>query len=318
MKALLVLAAFLAPAAFAAPAANQLEVGKKTIRSFAGCYLVDFNYTETEGLAEGYQRDKRVYNVNGDKSVKEWIFVNEVSPTRLRVQHVLFMAGLDGKVEKETIMKHTGDEWEFNASHRYDFVAPLTWDVNRETKDLWTRRITNLDDGLRYGCSAAFSDEAYPTWGCASYAPIPGRETRDMGRKDYNTMERFNKVVAFNSSWLEREYNTKVSDNNGVRTRIAKEEGRNFWIRLPDSDCADAKAFADQRKPFWDVTREVWDEVLDGTAPFREKAPARGASRYGEMMGIEDEFSTQDLSNPAVRAKAKDLVRATIEAFRVR
>ena len=306
-----------APGAFAS---DNLELGRKAIQSMAGCYLVDFSYTETHSLKDGYQRDSRVYDANRDKTVKEWIYVDEITPTRYRVQHTLFLTGLDGKVNTDTLMKHTGDEWEFNAPYQYDFVGPGQWEPNSEaTRGLWTRRITNLDDGLRYSCSAAWTNEHYPTWGCDSYAPIPGRETRDMGRKDYNTLQRNTKVVAYGHSFLERQINIKTIDKDGARTPLAREEGKNWWVRLPDSDCAEAKQYTDQRKAFWRLNREVWDEFFDGKGTWREQGFKPGApSRYHGFLTLEDKYLSQDLKIESVRNSAKQELRELIEKFRIR
>ncbi|RZA01205.1 MAG: hypothetical protein EOP11_17590 [Proteobacteria bacterium] len=314
---LLPLAAIAAPKA---PATNNLETGRAAIKSMAGCYLVDFSYTETHSLKDGYVRKSDVYDVNKDKSVKEWIYVDEITPQRLRVQHTLFMTGLDGKVNKDTIMKHTGDEWQFNAPFQYDFVGPVHWEPNTEaTRNLWTRRITNLDDGLRYSCSAAWSNETPATWGCDSYAPIPGRETRDMQRKDYNTLQRNSTVIAYGNSFLERQINIKTIDKDGVKTPLAREEGKNWWVRLPDSDCADAAAYAKQHKPFWDLTREVWDEVLDGRGSFREQGyKPNAATRYIGFLSLEQDYLGKDLSVASIRNAAKEAFRKVIEEFRVR
>lgn len=298
---------------------SDLDRGQAAIRSMAGCYLVDFSYTETESLKEGYQRDSRVYDVNKEKSIKEWITVEQDSPTRLRVQHVLFATGLDGKVVEGTVMKHTGDEWEFNAPFRYEFTGPNRWEPASDTAGLWTRRITNLDDGLRYSCAGAWSEETFPTWGCSNYAPIPGRETRDMGRKDYNTLERSTKLVAYGHSWLERQENTKVIDENGARTPLAKELGKNWYVRLPDSDCAAAQEFAAPRKDFWSLTREAWHEAFASRETFTEQPTRPGTpSRYIKFLELEYLYQNQNLRDGAIRAEAKKALLDLIESFRVR
>jgi len=56
-----------------ASADDQLDRGRKAIRAMTGCYLVDYSFVETESFKPGYVRDPRVYDVNRDKSVKEWI-----------------------------------------------------------------------------------------------------------------------------------------------------------------------------------------------------------------------------------------------------
>src|SRR5918994_1843161 len=81
-------------------------------------------------------------------------------------------------------------------------------------------------------------DTAYPEWSCANYAPIPGRETRDMGRADYNALERSTRIVAYGDSWLERQDNLKIADGASGRAPLARETGKNWYVRLPDSQCA--------------------------------------------------------------------------------
>ena len=45
-------------------ATPQFNRGANAIKSMAGCYLVDYNFTETESLKAGYERDQRIYDVN--------------------------------------------------------------------------------------------------------------------------------------------------------------------------------------------------------------------------------------------------------------
>ena len=44
--------------------------------------------------------------------------------------------------------------------------------------------------------------------------------------------------VAYGTSWLERQDNVKVIDRNGApRENLARETGKNWYVRLPDGDC---------------------------------------------------------------------------------
>ena len=192
---------------------RQLERGLQALQSMAGCYLVDYSYVETESLKPGYVRDGRVYDVNRDKSVKEWIYPETLSPRRIRLQRILFATDPAGAVRAGSEIRHQTEDWEYGAPFLYDFVAPLTWHVRdlTSTPQLWTRRVTNLDDGLRYQCAARWTgDTAYPEWTCSNYAPIPGRETRDMRRADYQALDRTTRIIAYGSSWLERQDNVKT------------------------------------------------------------------------------------------------------------
>ncbi len=305
-----------------AQAANQtssLQAGVDAIQSMGGCYVVDYSYAETESLKSGYTRDGRVYDVNADKTIKEWIYVDQISPTRLRVQHVMFGVDLAGNVMEGSQLKHTGEDWEFQAPFLYDFTQPNTWDVRQGTPaGTWTRRVTNLDDGPRYQCAAPWStDKVNPEWSCSGYSPIPGRETRDMGRRDYDALDRMTRVISYGDSFIERQANTKVIHRGGVRENLAKEVGKNWYVRLPDSDCKPALDFIAPRRAFWDLVRETWDEVLTGDRAFIEKPAAPGRpSRYFLIQGVEEKAIRENLSDKAVRAGYKQQVLKLINDFR--
>jgi hypothetical protein len=294
------------------------EVGRTAIQKMAGCYLIDYSYTETESLKAGYVRDNRVYDVNKNKSVKELIYTIESSPTKIRLQHILFATDLDGKFMEGSELRHQAEDWEFESEYLYDFVAPATWEVRATQAGSWTRRITNLDDGLRYQCSAPWlTTTANPEWTCSNYAPIPGRETRDMGRKDYNTLQRTTRIINYGTSWLERQNNIKtIHDADNTKTPLAKEEGKNWYVRLPDSECDVVRPFVKQHTPFWALMQETWSEILDGETNFKEKVMQ--PNRYVKVMELEAKYLDQDLGIQQVREQAKKELIDIIEMYRVR
>jgi len=304
----------------AADAADDgLARGLAAIRSMTGCYLVDYSYVEVESLKPGYTRDPRVYDVNRDKSAKEWITADAVSSSRVRLQRILFLTDLAGTVRAGTEIRHQTEDWEYGAPFLYDFVAPRTWQVRdlKATPELWTRRVTNLDDGLRHQCAARWTaDTAYPEWTCTSYAPIPGRETRDMKRSDYDTLERTTRIIAYGQSFLERQDNVKIIHRDGAKVPLAREVGKNWSVRLPDAECDAARAFAAPRQAFWSVSREVWDGVLNGAGPFVEQAPAGQPPRFVKMYEVEEDYVGRDLSDPALRRQARERILKVIEAYR--
>jgi hypothetical protein len=299
----------------------QLARGLAAIRSMTGCFLVDYNYVETESLKPGYVRDARVYDVNRDKSVKEWIFASMLSPRRIWLQRVLFSTDLRGTVRAGSEIRHQSEDWEYDAPFLYDFAAPLSWQARPLAggAGLWTRRVTNLDDGLRYQCAAPWTPgTAYPEWSCSNYAPIPGRETRDMRRSDYDTLERTTRIVTYGTSWLERQDNVKVIHGGGGRAPLAREAGKNWYVKLGEGECAAARAFAEPRLPFWTLLRATWDGVLTGQGPFVERSPAGQPPRFVKMHQIEEDYLGRDLSDPATRQAARDRILAVIEEYRAR
>lgn len=316
-------AAGLATLALAARGASaddaQLQRGLGALSSMAGCFLVDYSYIETEAIKPGYVRDARVYDVNRDKSVKEWIYTEQVSPTRVRLQRILFATNLAGALRPGSELRHQTEDWEFGAPFSYDFVAPSTWQVRdlSATRDLWMRRVTNLDDGLRYQCAARWrTDTGYPEWTCANYAPVPGRETRDMGRKDYQTLDRTTRIVAYGQSWLERQDNVKTIHQDGARSPLVRETGKNWYVRLPDAECAAGQAFAQPRQAFWGLLRETWDGVLTGKAPFVEVMPAGQPPRFVKMFEVEAGYLGKDMTDPVEREAARQRILEVIQRYR--
>jgi len=299
---------------------SQLEAGKRALRARTGCYLVDYSFVETDVLKEGYAKDNRVYDVNRDKSVKEWIFAEDLSPTRIKLQHVLFATDLSGKIREDSLLKHTGEDWEFNAPFLYEYSGHSKWVVKdlKASPNLWTRRVTSLDDGLRYQCAAAFSlSNFYPDWSCDNYAPIPGRETRDMGRRDYQGLQRTSRLISYGASWLERERNVKTIETGEARTPLVKEAGKTWYVRLPDSECAAAQTFVTKRLAFWMLLTQTWDTVLNGAGPFEDVLPSAHPSRYEKIMDLEEKYMGKYLTDPATRREAEAGILKIIEASRV-
>jgi len=294
------------------------ERGLAAIRSLTGCFLVDYSFVEVESLRPGYTRDPRVYDVNRDKSVKEWITAEQIAPNRIWLQRILFAADLDRTVRMGSLLRHQSQDWEFGAAYLYDFAGPQIWQPRdlRATPHLWTRRVTNLDDGPRYQCAGAWTAGGYPEWSCDSYAPVPGRETRDMGRSDYQALDRRTRIVAYGSSFLERQNNVKTLHAEGVRTPLVRELGKTWYVRLPEGECAVGAAFSRDRAAYWGLLRENWDGVLNGAGPFVERTPAGQPPRFVKMFEVEEEFMGKDFTDPAVREAARARIRGVIDAYR--
>src|SRR2546421_4709330 len=72
-------------------AGDALDRGRRAVQGMAGCYLVGYSYVEVESLKAGDARDARVYDVNRDKSAKEGITAESLSPHRVRLQRGLFL-----------------------------------------------------------------------------------------------------------------------------------------------------------------------------------------------------------------------------------
>ena len=106
----------LAGATAAHAQADQLARGRQAVSGMTGCFLVDYSYVEVQDLKPGYVRDPRVYDVNRDKSAKEWIVAETLSANRLRLQRILFLSDLAGNVREDTMIRHQSEDWEYDAA----------------------------------------------------------------------------------------------------------------------------------------------------------------------------------------------------------
>jgi len=299
---------------------STFEKAEQAILKQAGCYLVDYSWVETESLKEGYKTDGRVYDSNADKTTYELIVPIRKSANEIRLQHVLFLKDLKTGEVKGT-MKHHAEDWAFESDHHYEFISKGLWhSVPSTLRAGWTRKTTNLDDGLRYQCEAQWNfDNFHPEWNCANFSPIPGREIRDMGRKDYNTLDRKSRVIVYDSSWIERQDNVKtIQDANGGKTPLAREHGRTWYIRQPDSACDEARDYAASKVTYWKVLMEVWEEYFAKGESWSEVASVNGLPRFVAMFAVEEKYSDLLRSNPELASSAKGEIRAIIEQYRVK
>ncbi len=301
------------------PVTDQKELGHQALNQMQGCFLVDYSYIETEPLQANYRRDPRIYDVNLKKAVKEWIFLERYSTDHYRLQHILFAVGADGKLNEDSFLKHQAEDWDYAADYLYEYTQPLTWEVRRtpDLKSKWVRRVTNLDDGPRYQCAGLWTQNAgFNEYSCEGDAPIPGRETRDMGRKDYNALQRTTRLISYDSSWLERQNNIKMTLKPNKKEVLAKEVAKNWYVRLPDSDCQAARGWAEKRKNFWTLLRQTWDQVLTGETGFKEKKIEGAPPRFEKITEIEVKYMTQDLKDSKIRTAAQDEIKKQIETYR--
>ncbi|TVQ78757.1 MAG: hypothetical protein EA369_06160 [Bradymonadales bacterium] len=301
---------FLVSVSFGSAKAENLqrEKDRQAILGMSGCYMVDYNYHEVEALLEGYQLDHREYHasVNSDfqrfvrmyplldssvtpenyqLNVKEKIWVRTDEENVIHLQHIIFLTNKKG--ELDFVMKHHSQRWRYEADRTYTYSGGMLWEVENleDTAGRWTREVKALDDSPRYSCTGAWEhSQEFPRWECSNYSPIPGREYRDMGRRDYQGLDRTHRITVYPYSWLDAQENVKVREQNGERIDLARELGRNWHHPLPEGDCSVVDSFVEERSGFWSLTQEVWDEFLQEGRSMYEST-GRGIARWMPING---------------------------------
>lgn len=300
-------------------AADSMADDKNAILKMSGCFMVDYSFYETESLMQGYKLDSRVYDVDATKMVKELIIPVQVSDTHIRLQHILFFTDNAGAVGG--MIKHQAEDWIYQPSWTYEFIEPNHWEPmeHADSAGKWVRRVTALDDGLRYQCLAAWDhSNANPEWSCATFAPIPGRETRDMGRSDYNTLDRKSRVVIYPGNWLERQDNIKTIFKGGMKTPLAREFGKTWYIRLAEDQCADAVALFEDRKEFWSILQDTWEQIFAKKYSWKELSKIGNVPRFSAMYDVEENYWARLKSEPTAAADAAIDIGKVIEMYRVK
>lgn len=295
--------------------AESFEQDRKNILNLSGCFNVDYSYAETKVIKEGYELDSRIYDATNGKTVKEYIAVLSDEGTRIRLQHILMVQNATGTLVK---MKHHGENWTYEKPVHYEFVGAGQYQprVMEDVEGTWTREITNLDDGPRYQCAAKWDySQLEPAWECENFSPIPGREFRDMQRRDYNSMQRVTKVLSYPWGWLERQRNQKVIFENGERTPLVEELGKDFYIRLPDSHCQEAKAWAQPRQAFWSLSQSAWNEILDGQRSITVKPQVGGQPLYAKLWALEADLFEKVQHSEFEQSEALRQIKMLIEEY---
>lgn len=283
------------------------EQDKQAILATAGCWMVDYNYHEVEKIDDEYaysqehSLDPREYHaklnknylrfieglVKHDKSIdpetyqltpKEKIFVRKNDEKGIHLQHVFFLTNSAG--ELAFVIKHHSEYWRPASDKAYDYCGQNTWNpiCPEQGENLWTRELNALDDSPRYSCTAPWDhSQQYSSWTCSSYSPIPGREYRDMDRKDYQGLNRTHELTIYDHAWLDTQNNEKVRENEaGVRQALVREKGRNWYTRLENSQCEVLDLFlTEARLAFWDLTQSVWEQLLSEGSVITED-PSKG------------------------------------------
>lgn len=287
------------------------------IRSLSGCYLVDYSYSETEKRDPAYTLDSRVYDGSRKYFTHEYVEASAFGENGIRLQHVLFARDGTGKVVY--VMRHQAEDWLFEPANWLAFVGDGRWEPQKlaSGSGQWVRRVDHLDGGPRHACAASWKfDGPYPEFSCNDFAPIPGRETRDMGRKDYDALERSTRVIGYPGSWLERQDNVKIVTRDGGRKPLVREVGKIWYVRQPDSACADAQKFAAESRPFWNVLADAWNEAMPEDRVWEEKKDIDGSPRWAwllgghkpdgtEIPGVAGAWAEKVAKDPAAAAEAR-------------
>ncbi len=122
-------------------AQNQKDV--KALNAKTGCYDVSFNFAETFPKQKDYEKKK-----NYRSGALEWITVDEESPKKIALQHILIVNPQGSG--KDAIIKHWRQGWAYENTDLYVFDKVSHWKFKQlypvDVKGQWTQTVYQGDD----------------------------------------------------------------------------------------------------------------------------------------------------------------------------
>lgn len=301
MKRLVLLTLLAAAVSISTSAQNKKKQDQKAIKDMCGCYEVTFNFAETFEYV-----DDSTYvpsPVKHDKAM-EWVELLEDTDNKIVLQHLLIV----GPPQKQMIVKHWRQDWEFENTKLYQFDHDNKWNFvtlpNDQVKGQWTQRVFQVDDSPRYeGSSSWVHVDGKSYWENTSDAPLPRRE--ETLRSDYNVTGRTNRQEITPNGWIHDQDNKKIlREDHKDDVVIAEEKGHNTYVKVADSKCKTAQNYWKDNHKKWAHVRAKWDKVFarDTDLLLEEKVDNKVLFKY---ILDDDNYKTSAQIDPVIDAFVK-------------
>ncbi len=272
------------------------------IKNQCGCHDVNFLYAETFAPEKSYVYKDR-YTAKGT----EFVFVEEESPTKLVIQHLLV-------VGDSMVIKHWREDWLYENTALLKFDQNTSWKradlTPAQAKGQWTQKVFEVNDSPRYEGSATWIHaDGRHFWESTVDAPLPRREYTK--RTDYNVMRRKNHHEIRPDGYVHEQDNDKIIRTEAGDQLLASEKGLNTYTRTDEKKCQAAKDWWAKNRTYWADVRAVWNEVLAGRSTVAIKGQVKG-----NVLGRElDELATTAHKTGYNSATSRQTIRQTIEKY---
>jgi hypothetical protein len=285
-------------AALAPTAQADLDRDSDSIRSFAGCYKVSYDFAETFALQPGYKMHKP-YHADG----VEWVSIDRDQPGQITLQHILLTP--DGP------LKHWSQEWTYEADSLFQYRGNFVWEklplTPEKTARRWTQRVYQVDGSPQYECTAPWvqwGSQHY--WECQTWSPLPRREFAD--RSDYNVLVRRNRQSVAANGWMHEQDNMKVLVDANGETPLAKEKGENRYERIADSFCATGAIYWTENRATWHAIQSAWTNVYATQDRLAFIKPAGQPVLWQALFSLADRAEQSRLDRAAIRGQASTII----------
>lgn len=301
MKRFLFLSIIFASFTVSLNAQNKKNQDRKAIKDMCGCYEVTFNFAETFEYVED---STYVPSATKHDKATEWVELVEDKDNKIMLQHLLIV----GPPDRQMIVKHWRQDWEFENTKLYQFNHNNKWDFvtlpKEQVKGQWTQKVFQVDDSPRYeGSSSWVHVDGKSYWENTTDAPLPRRE--ETTRSDYNVTGRTNRQEITKTGWIHDQDNTKLIREEGKPDIVvAEEKGHNTYVKVDDGKCKAAQNYWKENHEKWALVRSKWDEVFsrDKDLILQDKVDNKVLFKY--LMDDEN-YKTSAQINPVIDAFVK-------------
>jgi hypothetical protein len=255
------------------PGLSDFERDRRAILAMAGPYRVSFDFLETVGFSENFERDKPYQSW-----ATEYVYVLKDGPGFISLQHVMVMyfEQEKGGISEPMVMKHWRQDWTWQDDTLLTYDHRNRW--RRETvpaaerRGQWSQAVYHVDDSPRYESIGRWQHNgSFSSWiSRKTRRPLPRRESSV--RSDYQVLEGYNRHTITRGGWVQEEENWKLVVNadgtpDGDTPYLAKELGVVRYRRVAGVDFTPGDRFMATAGPFWADVRAEWERVFARPQP---------------------------------------------------
>lgn len=241
-----------------AKAGREFEKDRLAILALQGEFQANFHFEETVALTPGYSAKP-----SKDTQAYETVVLISQTDQLISLQHLLVVGAGD-------VIKHWREDWQFEASHRFEFSAHQFWQWRAIKPELrtghWTQCVFEVSDAPRYCGTGKFNHKyGVSTWTSdRTWRPLPRRDYTQ--RSDYNAINAENRITITPSGWTHEQDNTKTIRSGEQTTRmLTREFGFNDYRSVQGFDFQPAYDYWTKSAPFWAQVRAAWSRRIEQT-----------------------------------------------------
>lgn len=286
----------------------QSNQDREAILDFCGCYEVSFQFAETFSPDPNYAFKDNYYS-----SGLELILPVAAEDNFISLQHLLIV----GRGDKQSVIKHWREDWQFEDRSLYAFAGGDTWQYQPLPEDKvegqWTQKVFEVSDAPRYAASASWIHaDGRRYWESTSDAPLPRREYTK--RDDYNVLQRTNHHEITDEGHFHEQDNIKISRRPGRERIRAHEKGMNVYTKVADERCELAQTWWQENQHFWADVRTVWQEVFDRQEPILLQHKVDDMPMFMHLFPLGEEMSdAENYDSLQAQAQIREIIEKYLE-----